>query len=168
MDLTKFEELDVIIICGLPRSGKSHFAKKFFESTDRSRINRGELRKSLYTMAHFGKEWRETDFNNEDEVLVKHVERKVIEHYIHNNRKIIIDNTSVTKESRKNYISIAKHKNKSLGVIFIENPVDLCMKRNKESGDPVPERVITNLYVKTEKPEKSEGFKEILIVDDYK
>lgn len=101
MDLTKMHSLDIILIAGLPGSGKSQFAKTNFQSADRQRINRKEIRKMMYEMAHFGDAWKESYFNDHDEILVKHVERKIIEHLLQINKKVLIDNISVTKIQEK-------------------------------------------------------------------
>ncbi|MDH5681083.1 MAG: ATP-binding protein [Spirochaetota bacterium] len=158
VNIDEFHDLDIVILCGLPASGKTHIARKLFQDTDRMRINRGGLRKALYTMTHFGDEWKESYFNNDDEVLVKHVERRILEHYLQNKRKVLIDNTSVTKVSRKTYITVAKKMNRSIGVIFVNSPVEKCMERNRAREDKLPEMVISNLNTNKEMPTTDEGF----------
>ena len=37
MDLAKFQNLDIVLVCGLPGSGKSHFARTFFLKSGRKR-----------------------------------------------------------------------------------------------------------------------------------
>ncbi|MBP7552235.1 MAG: AAA family ATPase [Spirochaetes bacterium] len=153
-----YTNYDILLICGLPSSGKSYFAKKYFSESGRKRINRSEIRKMLFEMTNFGKNWSETNFIEEDEVLIKHVEKKIIEHLVHNKKKILIDNTSVTRLSRKYYVDIAKANNKSIAVIFINTPVIKCIERNRMRADKKPENVISQLYSKIELPEKKEGF----------
>ncbi len=167
MDTTPFLKLDVVMVCGLPGAGKSHFSRAYFKDTDFKRINRKVIRNVLYEMTNFGDEWKSSYFNEKDEYLVKHVERKIFEHYLQKNRKVLIDNTSVTRDSRKNYIRIAKEMNKSIGVIFVNTSVETCMKRNKKNDDSMPEMVISQLYAKIEYPVKEEGFKRVLKIDDY-
>ena len=165
IDMNKFHHLDVVVICGLPRAGKSRFASAYFGGKDRKRINRAEIRKFLYTMMNFGDEWFEKYFKEEDESLVKHVERKIFEHFLHNGRKVLIDNTSVTKSSRKHYVVIAKQMSKSIGTIFLNTSIQLCLERNQTQEDSIPDHVLSGLYAKVELPEREEGFKEWLIVD---
>lgn len=167
MDLKKFEKLDVVLVCGLPSSGKSHFARKFFIDSGRKRVNRKEIRRLLYEMASFGNKWSESMFSDVDENLVKHTERKVIEQLMVNNEKVLIDNTSVTVDSRKRYVSTVQRFNKSIGVIFLNTPVLLCLERNQGKEDPVPGTVISNLSAAIALPTKDEGFIEILVIDDY-
>ncbi|MFA5518531.1 MAG: AAA family ATPase [Spirochaetota bacterium] len=167
MDLRKFEKLDVVLVCGLPSSGKSHFARKFFIDSGRKRVNRKEIRRLLYEMTSFGNKWSESMFSHVDENLVKHTERKVIEQLMVNNEKVLIDNTSVTVDSRKRYVATARRFNKSIGVIFLNTPVLLCLERNQGKEDSVPGTVISNLSAALAFPTKDEGFAEILVIDDY-
>ena len=107
MDLKKFENLDIILICGLPAAGKSHFSRRFFKESGRTRVSRKEIRRLIYEMTSFGEKWEESMFSHVDENLVKHTERKVIEHLLVNNEKVLVDNTSITVASRNMYLSVA-------------------------------------------------------------
>jgi predicted kinase len=164
MDLARFEKFDVVLICGLPGSGKSHFAKLYFEKSGRMRVNRKEIRKFIFEMINFGKQWSEANFSSSDEVLVRHTERKIVEHLLQNKNKILIDDTSTSSESRKNYIGIVKQAHKTIGAIFIHTSPAKCIERNRVRQDPIPEIVISKLAAGIEIPETEEGFGEVLIV----
>jgi len=167
MDLGRFQNLDIIVVCGLPGSGKSHFAGANFSGTGRLRVNRKELRRLLFEMTRFGQKWSEKEFASSDELLVKHVERKIIEHFLQNHKKLLIDNTSMSQESRKPYLTIARQAGKSIGAIFLDIPVTRCLERNRSREDSVPERVISNLQAEKELPDVAEGYKEVLVVSNY-
>lgn len=166
VDLTIFHELDIILICGLPGAGKSFFSRQYFMDKVRRRINRKEIRRLLYEMTNFGEKWSEKDFSSVDEHLVKHTERKIIEHLLTCGEKVLIDNTSVSAVSRSRYIKIAKEKNKSIGIIFLDTDVNKCIERNRLLEDPIPERIIVKLSTMKELPIKTEGFNKILIIDE--
>ena len=167
MDLTRFHALDVVLICGLQGAGKSHFAKTYFKQGDRKRINRKEIRRLLYEMTNFGDSWKEEYFNDHDEILVNHVERKILEHLLHNRHPVLVDNTNVTVESRSIYLSTVKRLGKTIGVIFLNLPLKLCLERNRSREDRLSEAIITNLYAQLQLPSKEERFKEVLILDSY-
>jgi predicted kinase len=167
MDVQRFQNVDIIVVCGLPGSGKSHFASAHFSGTGRLRVNRKELRRLLFEMTHFGQKWSEKDFASSDEFLVTHVERKIIEHFLQNHKKLLIDNTSMSRESRKHYLAIARQAGKSIGAVFLDTPVAQCFQRNRSREDSIPERVISNLVAEKELPEAAEGFKDVMIVTNY-
>jgi predicted kinase len=167
MNIEDFDTIDVLLVCGLPGSGKSHFAREYCRRGDRKRINRKEIRRHLFEMTSFGEQWHEELFNEDDEHLVKHVERKLIEHLLHKNEKVLIDNVSVTAESRKTYTAIADHFNRSIGVIFLNPPLQICLERNRNRPDQVPELAITNLYASINLPARKEGFRNIMIISNY-
>ncbi len=164
MDLHKLDLLDVILVAGLPGSGKSWFAKEYFADKNRLRINRKEIRKSIYEMSHFGDVWKESYYEEKNEYLVKHVERKILEQLLTNNEKVLIDNHSVTIESRRTYLEAALTARKTVGIIFMHTPVQECMKRNLLRSDSVPPMIISTLYSSLVLPSRAEGFREILVV----
>jgi tRNA uridine 5-carbamoylmethylation protein Kti12 len=167
MDLTKLKPLDIILVCGLPGSGKSVFSKQYFSETGRDRVNRKEIHRLLYEMIHFGKRWTEKEFDALDDHLVKHVERKIIEHLLQNNQKVLVDNTSVSESSRKTYVGIAHQMHKTIGAVFLHTPPATCLARNREREDPIPDRVISNLAAAIDLPRTEEGFKEVLVLKAY-
>jgi len=167
MDLSRFRDLDVVLICGLPGAGKSHFAAQYFKASGRLRINRKEIRRHLYEMTRFGERWSEDRFDSQDEFLVKHVERKIVEHLLQQEQKLLIDNTSVSVSSRKAYLAAAAAFKRSAGVVFLDTSREKCIQRNRAREEPIPDTVIVNLSLEIEIPEKREGFREVLVVEDY-
>lgn len=167
MDVDKFQPVDIVLVCGLPGAGKSHFSRNYFNHDGRKRVNRKELRRLLWEMTSFGEPWSEELFNEHDEGLVHHVERKIIEHLLQNRHRILVDNTSVTAESRRPYIHIAQQARRTIGVVFLNVPIQKCLARNRSRDDQMSEAIITNLYAALELPEKREGFDEVLVLPDY-
>jgi predicted kinase len=167
MDIERFQPLDIILVCGLPGSGKSHFAGAHFGGTGRLRVNRKELRRLLFEMTHFGQRWSEQEFASSDEFLVSHVERKIIEHFLQNHKKLLIDNTNMSRESRRHYLLIARQMGKTAGAIFLDTPITRCLERNRSRPDAMPERVISNLAAEKELPDAAEGYKEVMTVSTY-
>ena len=167
MDLNQFQNIDVVLVCGLPGSGKSHFARTHFLKSGRKRVNRKEIRRMLWEMTNFGEQWSEKVFAASDEILVKHVERKIIEHLLQSKQKLLVDNTSISADSRRQYLAVARQAGKSIGAIFLDTPVIRCLERNRSRPDSLPESVISNLAAGLEVPEIAEGYRAVLVLDSY-
>lgn len=164
--MDKIHNCNIVLLGGLYGSGKTEFALKHFMNRSRYRVSRSEIRKSLFEMANFGKKWTADMFTEEDDVLVKHVERKIIEHYLQNKRNVLDINTFTSVESRKRFITIAKDMNKTLGIVFLDVPVNICLKNNEAKLSGVPAHVVQNLSNKKVLPSKHEGFSEVIILTD--
>lgn len=160
----RFETIDVVLVCGLPASGKTKLTIDHFSGSGRNRLNRGEIRKMVYEMTNFHEPYNAAKFKEDDEPLVKHLETKVLQHYLELGRSIIIDNTSISRRSRAAYLEMIKKYRKSMGVIFMATPVDLCLERNRTADYPVPERLISLLSAELEIPKKEEGYQDLVLI----
>ncbi len=169
MILEQFRKVDMVMVCGLPGSGKSHFSKKYFAKSGRKRVSRKEIRHYLYEMLTFNDKWSEDKFDLVDENLVKHLEKKIIEHLLQLGEQLIIDNMSISASSREAYVTIAQRNKKTISAIFINTDLAACLKRNRErpAEDIVPESIISNLVATIEYPDRKEGFKDVLVIDKY-
>jgi predicted kinase len=163
MDLAKFADLDLVLVCGLPGAGKSHFSSRFFKDSGRRYVSRRHIRRMLYEMTTFGERWSEQRYSAVDEVLVKHVERKIIEHLLQNRLTVLAENTCISAASRTSYVAIARQMRRSAGVIFLDTPVATCLERNRAALAPVPERVIAELAAALQRPEAGEGFDQLMV-----
>jgi predicted kinase len=121
----------------------------------------------LFEMTHFERPWQIDSFAQSDEVLVKHVEAKIIQHYLELGKQLLIDNSSITIRSRSAYLQTARRFKKSIGLIMIATPVQKCLERNKNRTNAVPESLISRLYSNLQVPGKSEGFDKLALIKDY-
>jgi len=167
--LEQFRRCDVVLVCGLPGSGKSFFAKKYFAKSGRKRVNRKEIIQSLYEMITFNDKWAEDKYDFVDESLAKHIEKKIVEHLFQIGEPLLIDNISISSLSRETYITLAKQSKKTISAIFINTDIATCLKRNRERDpkDFVPESVISKYFARIEYPDHKEGFKDVLVIDNF-
>jgi predicted kinase len=166
MVLDKLHVCNIVLLGGLYGSGKTEFAVKYFRNKSRYRVSRLEIRKHIFEMTSFDTKWSADMFSEEDDVLVKHVERKIIEHYLHNKRNVLVINTFTSVESRLRFINIAKDMNKTIGIVFLDVPVDTCIKKNEEKASMIPAYVVQKLSNRKVLPLKKEGFSEVVIIED--
>ena len=169
MTLEQFRKSDMLLVCGLPGSGKSYFAKKYFAKSGRKRVSRKEIRRSLYEMFTFNDKWSEEKFDLVDENLVKHIEKKTIEQLFQLGEQLLIDNLSISASSREAYVSMAVRNKKTISAIFINTDLATCLKRNRGRApeDIVAESIISNLVAAIEYPDRREGFKDVLVIDKF-
>ena len=163
-EIVKFNSLDILLICGLFGSGKNDFSQKYFHNGAWNRLSRNEIRKNIYEMTHFGDTWESSKFNEEDDVLVKHIERKIMEHYLQKKRKVLVINSFITKRSRERFIMMAHEMKKTIGAIFLNMPLSTCLAGYKVHNPTLPENVLRSMVQKIELPEKHEGLNEVLII----
>lgn len=158
-DLNKY---DVVLIVGNYGSGKSSLAREYFR--DRKRVDRHEIRHYFKEMTEHGARWTPEDWDEDVEGLIKRIEYDLIVHFLERNQKIIIDNTSLTRNSRKRYIDHAKKFHKSIACIYLDRDSSTLIEQNRTREFPVPDSVIAQLYARTEVPSVEEGFSQVVIM----
>jgi predicted kinase len=130
--------MEMIIFTGIPASGKSSFYKEFFFNS--------HLRISM------------------DLLNTRNKENKLLQYGFETQSKMVIDNTNVTRESRKKYIELAKQHQYHVIGYFFESSVPDCLERNRNRKDAIKEIGIKAKYKDLEKPGSEEGFDKLFNV----
>lgn len=136
--------MEIIVLCGIPASGKSTFYEK-------------KLKNSFEIISL-------------DYLKDRANELRVIKACLSENKSFVIDNTNVSKEDRERYIDIARKKHISITCCFFKPDVKKSITRNKSrkfnGGRFVPEQVIYIMNNKFEIPSYDEGFNDIYIIEE--
>ena len=166
MCAASFDTMQIVLVCGNYASGKSTLAAKYFPKF--KRVNHSEIRRFIRTMTEHGKAWSASDYDSEMENLVKRIETAIMNFHLERKGQIIVDNTCMSRESRRKYIQEAKMRKLSIGCVFVDVPVNELLKRNRArpEGVRVPDNVISMLHAKTELPTTAEGFNLVTVVRD--
>ncbi len=143
---------DVIILVGLPASGKSTFAKQFIlDNPSWVRINKDTLRLEIGGNDSWYKK----------EKLVFKRERELIKESIDNGINVVIDNTHLnpkTLNDTKDFVESCG--GNIVKVIYFDVEVEEAIRRDKERGSAsVGAHVIKNMYntwIKSGKVSKSD------------
>ncbi len=131
--------LKLIMLKGLPASGKSTWAKAQTENrTDIIRFNNDEIR----AMFNKGK------FTKELESLVTSLRVMGIRHALENNKSVIIDNTNLNPIHEEQYKEMAIKYNAIFEIKEFPTPMDECIKRDQLRANPVGEQVIREMAEK--------------------
>ena len=134
----------VIILKGLPASGKSTYAKKILKENPAAykRINKDELR-AMLDASYFSK-------NNEKFVL--QVRDFIIMEALREGKHLIIDDTNLAAKHETRIRELVEAYKKESGhqvvieVKFFDIPLEECIRRDLKRPNSVGERVIRKMY----------------------
>jgi len=131
------ETMKIIVMRGLPASGKSTKAKEIMESGGNYiRLNRDLLRE----MFHFNK-W--TPRNEEITIDIMNIIAKNI--LSRKRANLIIDDTNLSEGHLERWKMIAKEFNAKVEVIKMDVLLEECIERDKKREKPIGFDVITNM-----------------------
>ena len=131
----------LIILVGLPASGKTTFAfklKKKLESDFQNNvkiIDPDIIRDNTFP--------NRFDFKNEPKIREKNI--KSVRKHLVEGQIVISDDLNYYSSMRHDLKLIADSLNIKFYIIHISTPLKLCMKRNEERGKPIPNKVIQNI-----------------------
>ncbi len=131
----------ILMLKGLPASGKSTFAKEMVENCRTKnrkwvRVNKDDLRSMLHN-SHFTK-------GNEKQVLA--MRDAIVEDSLTRGMSIIVDDTNLAPKHAMQLSAIAKKHNAGFGVQTFDTPVEECITRDLKRPNSVGERVIRDMY----------------------
>lgn len=143
----------LLVMCGIPGSGKSTWAKHFIEENDAVIVSRDSIR---FSMLQEGEEY----FSREEEVTTEYY--KQLNDLIADNgfEYIIADATHNTPKARKYMLSQLNLKNVDIIPVYFSTSVEECVRRNnmREGLAKVPSRVIYQMANNRSKPDYNEFY----------
>ena len=130
---------------GLPASGKTTYAR---ELVDKGwlRVNKDDLR----AMLDNGK------FSKNNEGFVLSLRDEIIIRGLTNGRNVVVDDTNLDPKHEIQLQSIAEEFLADFEVRFFNTDIMTCIERNKNRENPVPEKVIYDMYSKYLMPKSTE------------
>ncbi|TFF69352.1 MAG: adenylyl-sulfate kinase [Promethearchaeota archaeon] len=135
----------LIILCGLPASGKSTFAFKFKSILEMTRekakvtiIDPDRIRKDLYSGF----------FNYKKESLVRKKNLKEIQKALEKGKIVISDDLNYYTSMRHDLKDVAEKVKVAFYIIHISTPIEQCIIWNKQRGEPIPNEVIYKINEK--------------------
>lgn len=132
----------LIILCGLPASGKSRFANKFKSLLEKTRegsqaiiIDPDKIRDELYDGVF--------DYKKEKRVRKKNL--KEIRMALKKEIIVISDDLNYYTSMRHDLKNIAEKLKLPYYIIHVSTPLEQCIIWNKERGEPIPNEIIYNI-----------------------
>lgn len=140
------------IMCGIPGSGKSSWAKEFKKKIDAAGyyckiVSRDEIRFKL--LDERGGDY----FDHEKEVGRMYYEE--IQKYLDRGYQVIADATQITKKSREKLLDhLDIDKNLHIYCVDLDTPIAICKRLNeqREGRQRVPDSVIDRMHSQKETP----------------
>ena len=153
---------DLILICGIPASGKTYLTQNRY--CDRIRLNRDDIRFSHKRMISYGQTWTQSDFDLDLEKIFSDYEMELLQYHLQKDYKIVVDGTNVTRARRTPYVDVAKRLSKTIGILFLNSPIELCLARNRNRANVIPESIVRKYNDDIELPQIDEGFNVVEII----
>jgi predicted kinase len=162
----------VIILIGVPASGKSRLAEQMLRASNQTShqnsssltfgqskiISPDRIRARLYGSDTIQGDWSEIWAQIQQEFT----------NAAKSQQSVIYDATNYQREYRKNIIYLAKeHGFKPITGIWLNVPLWICLSRNETRDRVVPEEIVVDMYriLAYYPPTLSEGFDRILFRD---
>lgn len=124
----------MIIMCGIPRSGKSTYADKYY--SDYNIVCADDIRLALGTQ-----------FDRRLEKIVWSIHDAQLGALLIRGRNVVIDATNITSKLIYSYYMQANHNDYSVEIIMMNTPKSVCLERNTGDGS-VPDSVINTMHEK--------------------
>lgn len=148
----------LIILCGLPGSGKSQYALNYKAVDDAICTD--------FTVIHSSDAIREELFGDpgsqENNALVFETMHKRVKEDLRAGKTVIYDATNVTRKARRGAINLAS-KNDIVECHIVWAPIQTCITRDRKRERSVGNEVIDKMLRRWQSPHKSEGFDKVTI-----
>lgn len=153
----------VIIMCGLPASGKSTLAAKIAKKLGAEIVSSDDVRDEMFGLPTVSSSIRYKKDNHAE--VFKEVNWRVLQ-YVLAEKDVIVDATNYKRWNRENII-YGLPVDTDVRCIFVDTPLATCIERNSKRENSmriVPQDVIEHMCASFENPVYYEGFNEILRV----
>ena len=125
----------LIILQGLPASGKSTKAKELFVNGRNVRVNRDLIREML----HFG------EYSKETEVKVTGAETQIARYFIDEGFDVIVDDTNLKSKAIKMWQDLASWLPCELEFLKMDTSLEECIRRDAKREKPIGEERIREM-----------------------
>jgi len=154
----------LLIICGLPASGKTTISKNVASLL--------EDKHGITTMVISSDDFRgmlsysSDGFKPEREASVKALYEKAIAAGLEMGFLVVSDDLNYYKSMRSDLRQIAKRSSSDYDIVFIDTPIEQAVKWNQERGSPIPSSLIEEINQKFDPPKGDYKWDTPLVIAD--
>lgn len=131
--------LNLIVFCGIPASGKTTLSKQVAEEYKANRYSFDEM----HCLQH--------------KELIPYIKQ-----FLKNGNNVVVDSTYTLKRARTDLLEAVKDIECRKTLIFMNTPLDECIRRNKQRKHPVSQHLVEAISSSMQPPSIDEGWDEIL------
>lgn len=132
----------LLMLKGLPASGKSTYAKELVETKDYYRVNKDDLR----AMVHSSR------WGREREKFILHWRDAIVKDSLGGLKNVVVDDTNFAPKHEAALRVIAEVHKADFEVKFFDTPLEVCIERDLKRPVSVGARVIMQMYNQYLKP----------------
>ena len=147
----------LIVMCGLPASGKSTYAEMLAESGQFCRVCPDLIRKELY-----GDESIQGDGKKVFEIAYDAIQRLGKQNF-----NVVFDATNINHYHRKKFIKEMRPYFDVMIIKWFNTPPPICRRRNLERERQVPYEVLLRMECNFEEPTMTEGWDYVEEIKNY-
>lgn len=146
------EKSFLLIMCGIPSSGKTELAKRTAKILEK-KFNKPVL---VVGTDFFREMMPISDevFKPEREAFLKFLAFNTISLGLQNGFIVISDDLNYYTSMRKDLADLAKSKGAGFGVVYVNTPLNVALEWNRKRGSPIPDGLIEEVHAKFEEPGK--------------
>lgn len=126
----------LLMLKGLPASGKSTYAKELVRTQDYYRVNKDDLR----AMVHDGR------WGKEREKFILHWRDRIIMDSLGGLKNVVVDDTNLHPKHETTLRAIAEVYGAEFEVKFFDTPLAECIARDAKRENPVGAKVIRGMH----------------------
>jgi predicted kinase len=132
--------MEMNLFTGIPGSGKSTFYQQNFFHT--------HLRVSL------------------DQLRTRNRESRLLHYCFDTKMRLVVDNTNVTREDRRNYIRLARQYGYRINGFYFYSDLNECLQRNaaRSGRQKIEEKGVIAKYRQLQRPGLQEGYDQLFLV----
>lgn len=148
----------LIVMCGVPASGKSTVSKKLADKLEATLISRDQVRNQI----------KETKYTPEAHERVRNAFFDKIKGKLMNGESVVADATHLTRLSRERILEIGKQFKTATVAVYFDVEWETLKSRNalRDAKTKVPEDALRSMYLDYSFPSKTEGFTNIVKIKD--